>query len=120
MSDPASWLVIESGWTVRAADGADAGTVHEVVGDREADIFDGLAIKSGTLSRPRYVPSEEVGAIEMGVVHLSLAGSELDGLSEYEEPAASERILADSSSFTERLAGGLRRMLARFRPPKAG
>ena len=71
MSDPVSWLVIEPGWEVVGADGASVGKVHEVLGDPEADIFDGLQVSAGVLGETRYVPAEEVGVITEGRVQLT-------------------------------------------------
>lgn len=71
MSDPVSWLLIEPGWEVVGADGASVGKVHEVLGDPEADIFDGLQVSAGVLSETRYVPAEEVGEITEGRVQLT-------------------------------------------------
>ena len=59
--DPKSWLVVEPGWKVLANDGSEVGKVHETLGDHELDIFDGLAISTGLLAKPTYVPSEHVG-----------------------------------------------------------
>ena len=71
MSDPVSWFLIEPGWEVVGADGEDAGKVQEVVGDPEADIFDGLQVTAGMLGGTRYVPAEEVGEITEGRVQLT-------------------------------------------------
>ena len=66
MSDPVSWLLIEPGWEVVGADGESVGKVHEVVGDQERDIFDGLQVTSGLVGGARYVPAEQVGEITVG------------------------------------------------------
>ena len=71
MSDPVSWLVIEPGWEVVGADGASVGKVHEVVGEPNEDIFDGLQVTAGVLGETRYVPAEEVGEITEGRVQLT-------------------------------------------------
>ena len=71
MSDPVSWLLIEPGWDVVGADGQKVGTVDEVVGDPELDIFHGLNVASGLLAESRYVPAEEVGEITEGRVQLT-------------------------------------------------
>src|SRR3954465_12510827 len=42
MADPTSWFTIESGWDVQDRAGTVIGEVTEVVGDEDADIFDGL------------------------------------------------------------------------------
>ena len=87
MADPVAWTVVERGWTVAASDGNEVGKVDQVLGDPEADIFDGLAVGAGAvLDRPRYVPSEKVGAIEEGTVHLTVDAEDYGQLAPYEEP----------------------------------
>jgi hypothetical protein len=71
VSTPVSWLLVEPGWEVVDADGESAGKVDEVLGDKEADIFDGLQVTSGVLGQSRYVPAEEVGEITEGRVQLT-------------------------------------------------
>ena len=71
MSDPVSWLVVEPGWEVVDADGESIGKVHEVVGEPEEDIFDGLQVSAGVLGETKYVPAEEVGPITEGRVQLT-------------------------------------------------
>ena len=44
MADPVSWLQIAQGWNVVASDGVIVGTVAQVEGDKQSDIFDGLAV----------------------------------------------------------------------------
>ena len=88
MSDPVAWLVVEPGWEVVASDGAKVGSVDQVLGDQNADIFDGLAVAPGVLKRAKYVPSERVGEIVDGRVTLALSQTEFDALDEYEPPVA--------------------------------
>jgi len=91
MADPVAWTVVERGWAVAASDGNEVGKVNEVLGDPEADIFDGLAVGAGAvLDRPRYVPSEKVGAIEVGTVHLTIDAEEYAVLMPYEDQPHSE------------------------------
>jgi hypothetical protein len=71
-------MVIERGWQVVDADGADLGRVDEVLGDEEADIFNGLRVLTGTIAASKYVPAEIVGEIVEGRVQLRLAKDELD------------------------------------------
>jgi hypothetical protein len=85
MSRPVSWLMIEPGWTVDASDRKEVGTVQEVLGDAEADIFDGLAVVHGLLKRARYVPAESVGEITEGRVALTLSADAFGRLKEYEQ-----------------------------------
>jgi hypothetical protein len=76
MRDPVSWFLIEPGWQVVDAGGADVGTVNEVRGDEDKDIFDGLMVSVSMLDKT-YVPSEQVGPITEGRVELTVASSEL-------------------------------------------
>jgi uncharacterized protein YrrD len=84
MTEPVSWLMIEPGWAVEAKDGKEVGTVREVLGDDEADIFDGLAVSHGVLHRSRYVPAESVGEITEGRVALILSSDEFERLGDYD------------------------------------
>jgi hypothetical protein len=88
MADPVSWIMIEAGWEVVAADGSPVGRVDEVVGDENADIFNGLKIITGLLGSPKYVPSEQVGEIVEGTVHLTLSSDALAGLDDHTDPPA--------------------------------
>jgi Uncharacterized protein conserved in bacteria (DUF2171) len=92
-ADPVSWLVVEHGWKVSAADGTALGTVEEVIGDTGNDIFNGLSVTPGLLKRPKYVPAEAVGEIEEGEVRLALTKDQFEALGEYDEPPASAEIL---------------------------
>ena len=95
MADPVSWKIAERGWSVVANDGNEVGKLDQVLGDTEADIFDGLAVGAGTvLDRPVYGPSEKVGAIEEGTVHLGIDSEEYEQLSPYEPPPQGGRFLA--------------------------
>jgi hypothetical protein len=92
-ADPVSWLVVEHGWKVVAADGSGVGTVEEVIGDTGKDIFNGLSVSSGLLKRPKYVPAEAVAEIAEGEVRLALSKDEFEQLGEHDEPPASAEIL---------------------------
>jgi len=77
MPDPVSWMVVERGWSVVDVDGHELGRVDEVLGDENADIFNGLQILTGTLGTPTYVPAERVGEIVEGRVQLRLTKDDL-------------------------------------------
>jgi hypothetical protein len=108
--DPVSWFMIEPGWKVVDASGAEVGSVDEIVGDSSDDIFNGLSISTSLLGRPRYVPSEQVGSITEGLVHLTISKSDAERLEEYEEAPTTAEILPES-------AGALRRAEASVDAP---
>ena len=76
MPDPVSWFLIEPGWQVADAVGINVGTVAEVRGDENEDIFDGLVVTVSAVAT-KYVPSEVVGPIVEGRIELTIAASEL-------------------------------------------
>jgi uncharacterized protein YrrD len=102
--DPVAWTLIEPGWKVFDASGQEVGRVHEVTGDPNADIFDGLTIRKGILSKDKYVPAEHVTTIYEGEVHLSMTRGEVEGLSDFKEPAPEEQVIPESSTWYQRLA----------------
>ena len=110
MSDPVSWFLIEPGWKVFDAGGDEIGSVDEVVGDSNDDIFNGLSVSTSLLGRPRYVPSEQVGSITEGRIQLTISKEQVDSLGEYEEPPTAAEILPEE-------AGALRRAEASVEAP---
>jgi hypothetical protein len=63
--------MIQHGWSVLSSDGEHVGVVFLVVGDENADIFDGLAITHhggfafhNYADRPHYVEASQVGEID--------------------------------------------------------
>lgn len=108
--DPVSWFIIEPGWKVVDAQGQEVGSVDEVAGDSSNDIFNGLSISTSLLGKPCYVPSEQVGTITEGRVHLKLTKDEIEHLGEFEEPATSAEILPEE-------AGAVRRAEAAVEAP---
>ncbi len=94
MPDPVSWLVIEKGWKVVAADGDDVGRVDELVGDTGKDIFNGLIVTTGLFST-KYVPAERVRGIVEGEVELDLTAAQVKALDDYEPPPPSAQFRAD-------------------------
>ena len=108
--DPVSWFLIEPGWKVLDAGGEEVGSVDEVVGDSSDDIFNGLSVSTSLLGRPRYVPSEQVGAITEGEIRLTIGKEQVEHLGEYEEPPTTAEILPEK-------AGALRRAEASVEAP---
>ena len=95
MSDePVSWLVIEPGWSVVGADGTEVGRIEEIVGDTGKDIFNGLSVSTGLLSRPKYVPAERVSRITDGRVELDLPADAIDQLDDHEQQPPSAEFRA--------------------------
>ena len=88
MADPTSWFTIESGWDVLDRSGEPLGEVTAVVGDEDADIFDGLRFET-TDGEERFVIAERVAEILEGQVSLDTDLAELEAAAG-EEPAAGD------------------------------
>ncbi|HEX6763716.1 MAG TPA: hypothetical protein VF094_13040 [Gaiellaceae bacterium] len=84
MANPVSWLLVEPGWRVVGTDGGELGSVEEVLGDENADIFHGLAVVGGIGSRARYVDAGLVDAIaDDGTVAVQLDAAAFELLPEH-------------------------------------
>jgi hypothetical protein len=94
VADPVSWLVIEQGWSVVAADGRPIGKVEEVVGDTGEDIFNGLSVSTGVLGKPKYVPAERVSEIVEGEVRLDLPSNAVEHLDDHDPQPPSAQFQA--------------------------
>jgi hypothetical protein len=97
MANPVSWLLVEKGWEVVGLDGEQVGTVDEVIGDSGSDIFNGLAVSTSLLGRPRYVPAERVREIVEGRVVLDLDEAAFERLAEHGETPPGERDRSEST-----------------------
>lgn len=112
-----SWKVIENGWAVHASDGEQVGVVFLVVGDENADIFDGLAITQhggfafhNYVDRPHYVEATKVGEIDdSGRVTLTIAADETRALPLHDPPESAE-ISPEESSMLDRAREELKRL----------
>jgi hypothetical protein len=85
-SDPVSWLQIAQGWSVVTSDGVSVGSVSQVEGDKQDDIFDGLAVQLAQSVQIVYVPGEQVGLIYPGRVTLRIASAEAGALEPFQAP----------------------------------
>jgi hypothetical protein len=71
MPDPVSWKVMERGWRVLDASGAEIGKIDEIRSLPEDDIFDGITVKHGLLGKSEYIPAERIAQILEGEVILA-------------------------------------------------
>ena len=106
--------VIEHGWKVVSSDGDHVGVVFLVVGDENADIFDGLAITHhggfafhNYADRPHYVEASQVGEIDDAeVVTLTITSDETRHLPLH-DPPESAIIEPEGASRVARLRSGI-------------
>jgi hypothetical protein len=77
MDEPTSWYAIAPGWQVVDRSGAVLGDVIAVVGDEDADIFDGLRLETPG-GEELFARGEQVAEIVEGQVALDADENELD------------------------------------------
>jgi sporulation protein YlmC with PRC-barrel domain len=109
MTDPVSWLQIGQGWNVITSDGVIVGTVAQVEGDKQSDIFDGLAVESKQPTQIRYVPGEQVAAIYPGEVTLKIASAGVGALEPFHAAPPETKWLPGKAPLTTRMSNWLRR-----------
>jgi sporulation protein YlmC with PRC-barrel domain len=108
MTDPVSWLQIGQGWNVITSDGVIVGTVAQVEGDKQSDIFDGLAVESKQPTQIRYVPGEQVAAIYPGEVTLKITSASIGALGPFQAPPPETKWHPGKASLTTRMSNWLR------------
>ena len=108
MADPVSWLQIEQGWKVLTSDGVSLGEVAQVQGDKQSDIFDGLAVASKNPKRILSVPGEQVGAIYPGEVTLRISSADTVTLEQYQAPPPETKWLPGKETLGARVSRWLR------------
>ena len=108
MTDPVSWLQVEQGWNVVSSDGVIVGTVAQVEGDKQSDIFDGLAVQSGRRGQILYVPGEQVGAIYPGQVTRKIASTDAGTLKPFQAPQPDTKWLPGQPPISTRISNWLR------------
>lgn len=78
MPEPIAYTALEKGAIVTLADGERLGTVEHVLQDASLDLFDGLAVRTG--SGLKFVDANRVVSISTEGVVTSIGGSEVDEL----------------------------------------
>ena len=69
-------MTLDAGTRIAASDGTEVGRVHEVIADRQKDIFSGITFRDGMLGGERFVPAALIDRITADEVLLSVASNE--------------------------------------------
>jgi hypothetical protein len=109
MSDPVSWLQIEQGWNVVTSDGVTVGVIAQLEGDKQSDIFNGLAFESAQSAQILYVVAEQVGAIYPGEVTLTIASADTAKLEPFRASPPETKWLPGKAPLATRLSNWLQR-----------
>jgi hypothetical protein len=93
---------------VVTSDGVIVGTVAQVEGDKQSDIFDGLAVESKQPKQIRYVPGEQVAVIYPGEVTLKIPSTDIGTLEPFQAPPPETKWLPGQAPLATRISNWLR------------
>jgi uncharacterized protein YrrD len=82
---PIAWRAIVQDEPVRSSDGEDVGTVYDVVGSKEDDIFHGIVVHLGRLGHRVLVLADDVSLITESHVDVSPTSAQLHALPKHAE-----------------------------------
>lgn len=75
---PIAWMALNAGTRIVTTDGEELGRVHEVIADRQKDIFSGVTFRDGVLSGERFVPAGTIDTITTEEVRLTVSSEEAE------------------------------------------
>ncbi len=78
-----AWTALRKGTPVLSKDGEDLGTVGDVIADEQKDIFSGITISGGLLSRDVFVPAAEIQDLSDAEVRLAITADDAERLEPY-------------------------------------
>jgi hypothetical protein len=110
-----SWKSIDEDAAVVSGDGLELGRVKEIVGDEEADIFNGVVLSPTKDGGSRYVPAERVTRISPDRVETDLSADEAATLAAYAEPVSVTWRAGDQGGLGSRLRSAIRDLFGRNR-----
>ncbi len=105
---PISYKALARGVPVVTVDGAQIGTVHQVLDNLRENIFDGLVVETAAAGR-RFIDAPEVARITEGRVTLSIGASEAEHLPDYQRAAPEYQANPRAGRIGRFLGGGWRR-----------
>ena len=109
---PISYMVLAKGTRVESSDGAEVGTVKEVLQVPEKDVFDGIVLR--TPSGDRFADADDVGQIYENLVVLKVS-AEGAALLPKPGPSAGTMSVSPSDVADSNLRYGARKLWRRFR-----
>lgn len=81
---PVSWKVVLEHTPVTAVGGDDVGTVAEILGSEQEDIFHGIVVSLGVLQRHVFVPAEQIASITNRRIEIGLDDEAVRNLPAYQ------------------------------------
>jgi hypothetical protein len=82
---PVSWRVVPQDVAVRGSDGVALGSVHDLLGSNDEDIFHGIVIRLAVGGRNVFVPVDDVALMTGSHVDLKLTAEQVRSLPDHAE-----------------------------------
>ncbi len=88
---PIAWRGVIPDTPVRTSDGETVGTLSDMLGSDQADIFHGIVVHLGRLGHHVFVPADQVSVMTLAHVDVSLTSAEIHALPEHDGGAPVRR-----------------------------
>jgi hypothetical protein len=82
---PVSWRVVPQDVAVRSSGGIRVGSVHDLLGSNDEDIFHGIVVRLEDGHRNVFVPTDDVALLTGSHVDVSLTAAEIASLPTHSE-----------------------------------
>jgi hypothetical protein len=82
---PVSWKTVRADSPVFSSDDQEVGTVHEILGSEQSDIFHGIVVRSGLLGKDVVVEAQQVKGLADGRIDLALSAEQVRALEPFKE-----------------------------------
>ncbi len=82
---PIAWRAVPEDTPVRSADGESVGTLYDMLGSDQEDIFHGIVVHLGRLGHRVFVPADQVARLTPSHVDVSMTSAELHALPVHDE-----------------------------------
>ncbi len=82
---PIGWRGVAQDTPVRSSDGETVGTLSDLLGSDQEDIFHGIVVQLGRFGHRVFVPADQVSLLSRSHVTVSLTSAEIDALPEHDD-----------------------------------
>ena len=83
--DPIAWRGVTQDTPVRTSDGETVGTLSDMLGSDQQDIFHGIVVHLGRLGHHVFVPADQVSLMTHSHVDVALTSEEIHALPKHDE-----------------------------------
>jgi hypothetical protein len=84
-NDPIAWRGVAQDTPVRSSEGEEVGTLSDMLGSDQEDIFHGIVVHLGRVGRHVFVAADDVTLMTRSHVDVSHTSAELHALPEHDE-----------------------------------